>query len=648
MVQIIKAKFSAKTIGSFLAILLVLLMVVPSFSNILLVSADTTVTHDTDKDFKDGKTTGTTKVVNTGNKASIELNKNENWGQAIPKTNPGKLEYYGMAYDTDTGLIVLFGGVDPSWTYHQETWIYNTSNNSWYNAQAGNSPPKRYNFAMTYDSDDKVFLIFGGYGTGVNSCGGYCSDTWAYNITNNTWFNRHATGAITAIEYSQMAYDPINHFAILFGGTDPSWNVQNKVWLYNYTANTWTNPNPAAPPLARYEMNVFWNPANKTVMVYGGYNWNAGTVYDDIWQYSASANTWFKFNPANKPTGRYVSQMTWDVRLGKAFMFGGYASGTGYSNETWTFDPSTTTWSKLQPTSDPGILCCGIMVHNTLESVDVIYGGYGSGNLDKTWLYGNLYISSGLFISPTIDSAPAETSVNWINISAKVKLNEGNVSLRVSANDDNSSWYFVGPDGTILTSYTKLNGEAIWSGHAGKRYLRYELQLKANNPLKSPSVDSVTVYFNRIPIAPVLVSPSHNGFVTSDRPTFNLSSKELDAKDFLKFSLEFSNDNFNTIMTTYDQTQSTSGWSADHFVSEQAALFTIPAGSELVNGKTYQWRARAYDMRDWSAYSVVWWFSVDTTPPEAPYSVSDGLGNDIAYTGSVTTLSAHWDSAGDP
>ena len=648
MGEIVTANLSAKNIGRFLAILLVLLMVVPSLSNIFLVSADTSVTHDTDKDFKDGKTTGTTKVVHTGAAGAVELNKNENWGQALPKTNPGKLEYFGMAYDSDTGLIVLFGGIDPSWNYQQGTWIYNTTNNTWYNPQPINSPPKRYNFAMTYDSDDKVFLLYGGYGSGANSCGGYCTDTWAYNVSNNTWFNRHPAGAVAAVEYIQMAYDPVNHYAVLFGGTDSSWTVLNKVWLYNYTANIWTNPNPAAPPAARYEMNVFWNPLNKTVMIYGGYNWNSGTIYDDIWQYSVSSNSWFKFNPASKPNGRYYSQMTWDVRLGKAFMFGGYVQGTGYSNDTWTFDPATTTWAKLQPTSDPGILCCAVMVHNTLESVDVIFGGYGSGFMDKTWLYGNLYFSSGTFISATIDSAPGETTVNWINISAKANLNEGDVTLRVSANDDNASWYFVGPDGTILTRYTKLDGEALWSGLAGKRYLRYELTLKANNPLKSPSVDSVTIYYNRIPMAPVLQSPSHNGYVITDRPSFNLSSKELDAKDTLKFSIEFSDDNFNTILTTFDQSKDATGWSADHYVSEQGALFTIPAGSELVNGKTYQWRARSFDMRDWSTYSVVWWFTVDTTPPEPPYSVVDGLGSDIAFTASMTTLSAHWDSAGDP
>jgi hypothetical protein len=196
MVQIMSSKLNVRDIGRFLAILLVFLMVVPSFSNLMFVGADTTVTQDTDKDFKDGKTTGTTKVVNTGTAAAIELSKNENWGQALSKTNPGKLEYFGMAYDSDTGLVVLFGGVDPSWNYKGDTWVYNASNNTWYNAKPTASPPKRYNFAMTYDSDDKVMLIYGGYSWGTGSCGGYCSDTWAYNISNNTWWNRHPTGPI--------------------------------------------------------------------------------------------------------------------------------------------------------------------------------------------------------------------------------------------------------------------------------------------------------------------------------------------------------------------------------------------------------------------------------------------------------------------
>jgi hypothetical protein len=646
MVQIISAKFNVRDIGRSLAILLVFLMVVPSLSNLMFVGADTTVTQDTDKDFKDGKTTGTTKVVNTGTAAAIELSKNENWGQALPKTNPGKLEYIAMAYDSDTGLVVLFGGYDSTFNVRGDTWIYNASNNTWSNAKPAASPLKRYGAAMTYDSDDKVMILYGGYGWGTGSCGGYCSDTWAYNISTNTWSNRNPTGPIYALEYIQMAYDSVNHFVVLFGGVNSSFTSQGKTWLYNYTANTWSNPNPASPPTARYLMNVIWNPINETVMVYGGYG---GAYLDDIWQYTVATNSWFKFNPANKPAGRYYAQMAWDQRLGKALLYGGYAGASGYQNDTWTFDPTTTLWTRLQPASDPGVLCCGMMVYNSLEGVDIIFGGYSSGGYqDKTWLYGNIFITTGSFLSATIDAAPGETTVNWINISANVKLNEGNVTLRASANDDNNSWYFVGPDGTILTRYTQLNGENLWSGLDGKRYLRYELVLRANNPLRSPKVDSVTIYYNRIPSAPVLESPSHFGYVTTDRPTFVLSSKELDTKDFLKFSIEFSNDNFNTVMTTFDQTVVTDGWSAAQYGSEEAALFTVPTGSELVNGKTYQWRARAFDMRDWSTYSVVWWFSVDTTPPESPYSVSDGLGNDIAYTGSTTTLSAHWDSAGDP
>jgi hypothetical protein len=645
MSEIMNVKSSAKAIGRFLAILLVLLMVVPSFSNILLVKADTTVTHDTDKDFKDGKTTGTTKVVNVGAPARIELSKNENWGQALPKTTPGKLEYFGMAYDSDTGLIVVFGGYDSGFNYKGDTWIYNASNNTWHNAQPTNSPPKRYGPTMIYDSDNKVMLLFGGYSFGAGTCGGYCSDTWAYNISNNTWFNRHPTGPIFGMYYMQMAYDPVNHYAVMFGGMNSSSVYQNKIWLYNYTSNAWSMRTPSSPPTARYIMNVIWNPINQTVMIFGGYS---GVLNDDIWQYDVEVNTWFKFNPANRPIARYLAQMTWDQRLGKAFLFGGYSFTSGYLNDTWTFDPVTTVWTKVQPANDPGVLCCGAMVHNSLESVNIVFGGYGSGYQDKTWLYGNIFMTTGAFMSATIDSAPGKTSVNWINISAKVKLNEGNVSFRASANDDNNSWYFVGPDGTILTTYTQPDGETLWSGLDGKRYLRYEILLRANNPLRSPLVDSVTIYYNRIPGAPVLVSPSHFGFVTTNRPTFNLSSKELDNKDFLKFSIEFSSDNFNTVMTNFDQTLSTEGWSGAQFTSDEAALFTVPAGSELVNGKTYQWRARAFDMRDWSSYSVVWWFSVDTTPPEAPYSVSDGLGNDIAYTGSTTTLSAHWDSAGDP
>src|SRR3954469_11005809 len=53
---------------------------------------------------------------------------------------------------------------------------------------------------------------------------------------------------------------------------------------------------------------------------------------------------WVELSPKNSPPARSYLAMTYDAVSGKTIAFGGF-DGTGYLNDTWSFDG--TTWTQI-------------------------------------------------------------------------------------------------------------------------------------------------------------------------------------------------------------------------------------------------------------------------------------------------------------
>jgi hypothetical protein len=79
-----------------------------------------------------------------------------------------------MAYDARLRLVVLFGGaLHGDWTNSSsDTWTWDGSN--WTQSNPATVPPNRYNYGMGYDSDNQVIVMFGGDSTGPSR-----NDTWS-------------------------------------------------------------------------------------------------------------------------------------------------------------------------------------------------------------------------------------------------------------------------------------------------------------------------------------------------------------------------------------------------------------------------------------------------------------------------------------
>jgi len=101
---------------------------------------------------------------------------------------------------------------------------------------------------------------------------------------------------------------------------------------------------------------------------------------------TVTAATWVQLSPANSPSARSYVAMTYDPISGKVIMFGGF-DGTGYLNDTWTFDGIS--WAPVATGGNsPPPRAAAQMAYDSVTHEVILFGGYnGTNYLGDTWLW---------------------------------------------------------------------------------------------------------------------------------------------------------------------------------------------------------------------------------------------------------------------
>jgi hypothetical protein len=66
--------------------------------------------------------------------------------------------------------------------------------------------------------------------------------------------------------------------------------------------------------------------------------------------------------------------------------------------------------------------------------------------------------------------------------------------FQIATNNDGLTWSFVGPDGTS-TTYYETSGAGIWSGHDGRRYIRYKAYLRTTDSSQTPEFEEIRITY---------------------------------------------------------------------------------------------------------------------------------------------------------
>ncbi|MFH1369035.1 MAG: kelch repeat-containing protein [Elusimicrobiota bacterium] len=576
-----------------------------------LLGAGTCQIQDTDADFGAGDPEyhDQTTVRYTGSPAQVEL-----LFKWIPVTSgmyPDARQFSPLEYLPDANCILLFGGYDSgrSPKDFNDTWLFNTSINSWsYKVFSSSSVPSvRHGHGISRMNGSKA-VLFGGYDMDLNE---YKKDTWVYDAAQNRWDE-----VLCSTYPPKRAFSAMCRTAgeiVLFGGTDGT-NRYSDTWVFDVNAQTWSYRATAGNPSGRYSSSYAYNKSDGKMYLFGGQD---PALKQDLWKYDSAANTWALVAAGGGPSARSDSGMFYDPWNDCLAVFGG--DDGNRKDDIYYYK---TAWNEGFPENTPSTRSGhGLIFISTYSAF--LFGGRDNAGAYLQDSHFLLFHSTGSFTIPL--DVPFSTSLDWKSISFNPSGQKTgtNIKLQVASRAEGSSWdSFRGWDGNTNSFYEFGVGQStaapLWMGHMNRRFLRYRYFLASTLFPNSPAIDSVIVSFNRAAPAPVLLNPLHEGSTNCVFPAFTWNNASDADGDALIYEFQADDDpNFGSPLI------STAG------IPSGSGVTTSTAPAVPLQHGTWYWRARANDGLTSLQWSGAYTLFVDTIAPGRVISLSavTGLGN---------------------
>jgi len=139
-------------------------------------------------------------------------------------------------------------------------------NNLW-----GSWPAARYDHAMSYDSDTKRIVMFGGR---QQASGPHYADLWEWDTTKGAWNQRTPPGTVPYDRSGHaMVYNTMTKKTVMFSGWQPTavfWHPE--WWEWDSPNQTWTKHALAAgtDPSPRFGAAMVWDSTRNRIVLFGG------------------------------------------------------------------------------------------------------------------------------------------------------------------------------------------------------------------------------------------------------------------------------------------------------------------------------------------------------------------------------------------
>ena len=567
-----------------------LLIIMPLHTPFFSVTAADTWTQTSETDFKKG-TMNNVVIFNTDEDSELRLDSTDGWEDMVPSTSPTVRYSHDMATIFGTDQVLLFGGSSNM----DDTWIFDSSDNTWTEKSPTTKPMGRQYHAMTAIYDMENVFLFGG----INYSSGELGDTWIYDAGNNAWTNKQPSTNPQGRYGHTVAYIDGTNKILLFGGSSWTSGLFKETWIYDINDNSWSEQTVVNEPSGRQNQAMASVDGTDNVVLFGGYD---GSFDQETWVYDLSDNTWTKRLPENKPSARAGHAMATIYGTDKVVLNGGLDSEDSF-NDTWIYDLSDNTWTKQLPSTKPPARGYHTMasIHNKYKVM--LFGGYDYENtLDDTWQYNfAIYTKTGTFISAPFDTgsnSPPYGKLSW-NVtlttyaSLKFQLRSASTELEIENKE------FLGNDGTESTFYTTSPAK-IWSGHNGDRWIQYKAHFSTTNEDDTPRLTDVSIMYNVMPGPPILEEPYNDTWVNSNEPSFYWEYNGTDFNPQNGFQLQLDDDNEFT--------------SIDYDSLEVTTSTCAYVHSEPISDGIWYWRVKTQNHDGvWGPYSGIYILKIDTT-----------------------------------
>ncbi len=294
-------------------------------------------------------------------------------------------------------------------------------------ADSGAPPPPPDGSAFDAGNSGTRVLLFGGNAVGTGT--GPLGDTWIWD--GSTWTEVVVNPSPPARFDHAMA--TANGQTVLFGGVDPAGTNWGDTWTWD--GSGWTQPTVGATPSARNSHGMA--ALGATVILFGG----SGVVADggsgylnDTWTWDGSS--WTAISTATAPPPRVNLAM---ATLGNTVVvFGGQDALGNSLGDTWTWDGQAWTQAPLSNGVTPTARSSGAMA--PLGGRAYLFGGFNQqqGLLNDTWAWDGTNwtpVSTG----GTGSGIPVARETALAALGATIVLFSGNYASPV-----NDTWTFGG------------------------------------------------------------------------------------------------------------------------------------------------------------------------------------------------------------
>jgi hypothetical protein len=313
------------------------------------------------------------------------------WNLVIISGERAPAYCYYPVYDIKNNKLLIFYNYDNE----KKVCAFDTTTNT-FSIVISSGMPNIIGFQPVYDSKNNVTLMFGGYADTIDYIG--TDKTWAYFYENDTWINMNPAVSPPARGLSNIVYDSNSGKIIIFGGTT-KWSEPktsyNDVWVYDFSQNLWSNVTPSSGsyPQARFGHCMSFDLEANCTLVYGGQTSNTDLI-GDLWAFNlGEPSLWTKKSNSVGMDDRTFAAMTYDSSVKKHIIYGGENQQVPYPDwisDTWLYDSSEDSWIELEHCYfSPIARSMSNLVFNSKINKSFLFGGlmWGPAYANDIWTF---------------------------------------------------------------------------------------------------------------------------------------------------------------------------------------------------------------------------------------------------------------------
>lgn len=247
-------------------------------------------------------------------------------------------------------------------------------------------PEPRDHHAMTFDSDRKKLVVYGGNSNSSSRI--LFNQIWEWDGHN---WSEPINGIAEGRSSHVLLFDPSQKKSIFFGGVSSEGLVNHEVSLWD--GKQWIPSGDGPSP--RYSPAIAYDVKRDVIVLFSGYS----NGDDELWECNKGIWKEVIIPEGDQPSSRVRSQMAYDYVNEVVLLFGGYSNGQSVG-DIWQWDGNK--WKELQ-IDGPGERNNHVMVSDKDRKRIVLFGGK---NRQQNKLYGDTWEWDGEKWEKKSDTGP--------------------------------------------------------------------------------------------------------------------------------------------------------------------------------------------------------------------------------------------------